>query len=114
MAETQDPPIAEPAAPQIEVAFGGEREVRIRAVVEDADPDDPRDDGLRLEVQTLGVEHGGSLALLYVINLPAGENPLTAAVKAMIDLKGDDCPEAVEVLAAFADYVGFPMPESGR
>lgn len=90
------------------------REVRIKAVVGDPDPSDSRDEGLRLNVETIGIENGGTLALLYVINLPVAENPLTAAVKAMIDALGENYPEIVEVLASFADYVGFPMPESGK
>jgi hypothetical protein len=85
--------------------------VLIRAVKRATDGDDPDDDGLRLKVEHN--DDGAALAMLYVLNLPAADNPLTAAIKAVIDAN-PDAPEVPEVLAMFAEFCDIPMPESGR
>ena len=80
-------------------------------------PESDADDGLRLATQCGGgVESIGILPLLLVTTLPAEENPLTAAVKSFIDeaVHKDDVANVVELFHAFAEYVGFPMPESGK
>lgn len=110
----QDPPAGDeqPAtAPQEVVNFDAqhERRMTITTHVEDPDPSDPNDEGLRLTVESVGVENAGMLALLYVINLPAEQNPLTAAVKAVVDRDPSDTVMR-ECLAVLVDYVGFPAP----
>lgn len=85
--------------------------VLIRAVK--VDPDEDGDDGLRLKIEFGGGAEGPELAALYVLNLPAAQNPMTAAIKAVIDANPDE--HAVpEVLAMFAEFCDIPMPESGR
>jgi hypothetical protein len=86
--------------------LGLEPYVLIRAVKRD--PDDDEDDGLRLKV-----EHnndGVALATLFVLNLPAEQNPITAAIEAVIDANPDN--DAVRAtLALFAEFCDVPMPE---
>jgi hypothetical protein len=86
--------------------LGLEPYVLIRAV--------PDGDDLRIKVDHNDTEggSGASLALLYVLNLPADDNPLTAAIKAVIDAN-PDAHEVPEVLALFAEFCDIPMPESG-
>lgn len=91
--------------------LGMEPYILIRAVK--TDPDDEDDDGLRLKV-----EHNDSaeLATLFVLNLPAESNPLTAAIKSVLDANAEH-PEyqaIVEALHLFAEFCDIPMPESGR
>lgn len=75
-------------------------------------PDDEDDDGLRLKIEFGGGAEGPELAALYLLNLPADQNPLTAAIKSVIDANPDE--HAVpEVLAMFAEFCDIPMPESG-
>jgi len=80
------------------------------------DPEGPNDDGLRLDGRYGGGADAGALPLLWLTSLPADQNPLTAAVKGLIDQEDgrDDLSAFVEPLAALASYVGFPMPESGK
>lgn len=85
--------------------------VLIRAVK--VDPDDEGDDGFRLKVEYGGGASGGELAALYVLNLPAAQNPLTAAIKAVIDANPDD-DAVLATLRLFAEFCDVPMPESGR
>lgn len=81
--------------------------VLIRAVK--IDPDDAGDDGLRLKIEHGGGAEGPDLAALYVLNLPAEENPLTAAIAAVI--RGNpDHPCVTEVLRLFAEFCDLPMP----
>jgi hypothetical protein len=84
--------------------------VLIRAVAVAPDAED--DDGLRLKVESGGDGEGAALAMLYLLNLPAEANPLTAAIKAVIDANPDRH-EVAEVLATFAESCDIPMPESG-
>lgn len=78
-----------------------------------AEPEDENDDGLRLRVEHGGGASGAELATLFVLNLPAEHNPLTAAIKSVIEANpGRD--EVGEVLALFAEFCDIPMPESGR
>lgn len=74
-------------------------------------PDDDGDDGLRLKVEHN--DDGAALAALYLLNLPAATNPITAAIKAVIDANPDE-PAFVEALSLFASFCDVPMPESGR
>lgn len=87
--------------------LGLEPYVLIRAV--------PDGDDIRIKVDHNDVEggSGASIALLYVLNLPAEQNPLTAAIKAVIDANPDD-QAIVEGLHLFAEFCDIPMPESGR
>jgi hypothetical protein len=85
--------------------------VLVRAVK--LDPDDEDDDGLRLKIEFGGGAEGPELAALYLLNLPADQNPLTAAIKSVIDAN-PDAHEVPEVLALFAEFCDIPMPESGR
>jgi hypothetical protein len=89
----------------------------IEAVQRDPDPDDTDDDGLRLACAADG---GGPierapLALMFLTGMPAEDNLLTRAVKDMIDEQPDhpDLVHLIEAMHTFAEYVGFPMPESG-
>jgi hypothetical protein len=75
-------------------------------------PDDEDDDGLRLKIEFGGGAEGPELAALYLLNLPAAQNPLTAAIKSVIDAN-PDAHEVPEVLALFAEFCDIPMPESG-
>jgi hypothetical protein len=85
--------------------------VLIRATRATGNPEDG-DDGLRLKIEFGGGAEGPELAALYLLNLPADQNPLTAAIKAVIDANPDE--HAVpEVLAMFAEFCDIPMPESG-
>lgn len=88
--------------------LGLEPYVLIRAVK--VDPEDEGDDGLRLKVEHN--DSGVALAAMYVLNLPAESNPITAAIKAVIDANGE-FPEVAEVLGLFAEFCDVPMPESG-
>lgn len=85
--------------------LGLEPYILIRAVK--TDPEDEGDDGLRLKVEHN--DDGAALATLYVLNLPAASNPLTAAIKAIIDANPDNF-EVRNVLALFAEFVDLPMP----
>jgi len=85
--------------------LGLEPFVLIRAIK--TAPEDPDDDGFRLKIEHN--DQGASLATLYVLNLPADQNPLTAAIRAVIDANPDR-PEVAEVLALFAEFVDLPMP----
>jgi hypothetical protein len=89
--------------------LGLEPYVLIRAVK--AEPKDENDDGLRLKVEHN--DDGAALATLYVLNLPADQNPITAAIKAVIDANPDDR-TVPEFLAQFASFLDVPMPESGK
>ena len=76
------------------------------------EPDGPDDDGLRIAMTAGGgaEEAPASMALLFVTSVAAEDNPLTRAVKEM--LEAYPAAEALaESLGAFAEYVGFPMPE---
>jgi hypothetical protein len=87
--------------------------VLIEAKYEAPESDD--DDGLRLATRCGGgVESIGLLPLLLVTTLPAEENPLTAAVRGMLELHPNHGPALPATLAAFANYVGFPMPDLGK
>lgn len=68
------------------------------------------DDGFRLRVESGGGAQGPDLGALYLLNVPAAQNPLTAAIKDMIQAN-PDAPQVREVLAAFADHCDIPMPE---
>lgn len=94
--------------------LGFEPYVLIRAVKGEPDPDDSDDDGIRLKIEHN--DDGPQLALLYVLNLPAEQNPLTAAIKAVIDANYEHPDGAIiaEALAMFAEFCDIPMPESGR
>jgi hypothetical protein len=83
--------------------------VLIRAVK--TAPEDADDDGLRLKVEHN--DDGAALATLFVLNLPADQNPITAAIKAVIDANPDD-QAIVEALHLFAQFCDVPMPESGK
>lgn len=88
--------------------LGLEPYVLIRAVQGEADPDDAEDDGLRLKVEHN--DDGAALATLFVLNLPAEQNPITAAIEAVIDANPDN--DAVRAtLALFAEFCDVPMPE---
>lgn len=77
-------------------------------------PDDEDDDGLRLKIEFGGGAEGPELAALYLLNLPADQNPLTAAIKAIIDANGSAREFSIsQVLAMFAEFCDIPMPESG-
>lgn len=85
--------------------------VLIRAVKADLDPDDEADDGFRLQVEYGGGADGPDLACLLVLNLPAEQNPFTAAIKAVIEQTGAARAMRVdEVLGLFAQYCDIPMP----
>lgn len=108
---------SEPATQTITLTqhmLGLEPYVLIRAVK--ADPEDEDDDGLRLQIEQGGGATGGELAALFLLNLPAEQNPLTAAVKAVLDANAEhpDYQAMVETLGLFAEFCDFPMPESGR
>jgi hypothetical protein len=79
-------------------------------------PSDENDDGLRLKIEHGGGSSGAELAALFVLNLPADQNPLTAAIKAVLDANAEhpDYQVMVETLVLFADFCDVPMPESGR
>ena len=106
-------PVDEPADTRQTITLtthtlGLEPYVLIRAV--------PEGDGdIKIKVDHNDVEggSGASIALLYVLNLPAEQNPLTAAIKAVIDANPDD-QAIVEGLHLFAEFCDIPMPESGR
>jgi len=94
--------------------LGLEPYILIRAKQLDADDrEGPDDDGLRLKVEHN--DEGPNLALLYVMNLPAEQNPLTAAIKAVLDANTErpDYQVMVETLHLFAEFCDIPMPESG-
>jgi hypothetical protein len=80
--------------------LGLEPYVLIRAV--------PDGDDLRLKVEHN--DDGAALAALYLLNLPAADNPLTAAIKAVVEAN-PDFPEAPDVLRIFAEFCDIPMPE---
>lgn len=94
--------------------LGLEPYVLIRAVK--TAPEDESDDGLRLSIEQGGGAMGGELAALFLLNLPAEENPFTAAVKAVLDANAEhpDYQAMVDTLGLFAEFCDFPMPESGR
>jgi hypothetical protein len=97
------------------VTLGLEPFILIRAkTLDEDDREGPDDDGLRLK--TLHNDEGPNLALLYVMNLPAEQNPLTAAIKAVLDANADraDYPVMSETLHLFAEFCDIPMPESGK
>lgn len=81
--------------------------VLIRAVKVDGEDDE--DDGFRLKVEYGGGAEGPDLAALYLLNLPADQNPITAAIKAVIEANPDE-PVIGEVLATFAEFCDVPMP----
>jgi hypothetical protein len=76
-------------------------------VLIEAKPDDDDPEELALAVSAGRVEDDkiGYLPLLMLTALPANINPLTIAAEAMIV----EHPDLAEPLAAFAEYVGFPM-----
>jgi hypothetical protein len=82
--------------------------VLIQAIVNE--PVDGDDDGIRLRMEQGGGILGAELATLFVISLPAEDNPFTAAIKAVIDANPER-PEVVEVLSLFAEFCDLPMPE---
>jgi hypothetical protein len=94
------------------VTLGLDPYVLIRAFK--AKPDDEDDDGLRLKVNHNA--QGAALAALYLLNMPAETNPITAAIKAVLDANGEhpDYQVMVETLSLFAEFCDVPMPESGR
>lgn len=70
---------------------------------------DPEDDELIIKVNAGGgvePERIGHLPLLMLTQLPAEQNPLTEAVEHVLAGR----PESRDILANFAEYVGFPMP----
>lgn len=86
--------------------------IRVEMIPED-ERDDEADDGLRLKVETGGGAEGPDLAALYLLNVPAEHNPLTAAIAQVIAANPgvDELPEA---LAMFAEHCDIPMPEARR
>ncbi len=85
--------------------------ILIRA--EQTPTDDPEVDDVALRVDHN--DEGPNLALLYIMSLPAEQNPLTAAVKAVIDAQQEHSASTVrEVLTLFAEFCDIPMPESGK
>lgn len=109
----------EPAAAEtqtfqlVEVVLGLRPYTLIEAKYVTPDEDDPDDDGLRVAGRYGGGADAGALPLLWLTSLPAEQNPLTAAVKALLDAY--PAAEALaESLETFAEYVGFPMHESGK
>jgi hypothetical protein len=75
----------------------------------------PDGEDLRIKVDHNDTEGGtgASIALLYVLNLPAEQNPLTAAIKAVCDANRDDDSVAA-TLRLFADFCDIPWPEYGK
>jgi hypothetical protein len=94
--------------------LGMEPYVLIRAVKVEPDEGDPDDDGLRLKVEHNN--QGPALATMFVLNLPVEQNPITAAIKSVLDANGEhpDYQVMVETLGLFADFCDVPMPESGK
>lgn len=98
-----------------EVILGMSPYTLIEAVIKpEAERDDEDDDGLRLRVRMSPdvADEPGTLPMMLIGELPAKVNPLTAAAgDVLADYVGH--PESVirDVLEAFAEHVGFPMPE---
>lgn len=76
------------------------------------DPDDENELALDVSAGGGAAEMIGALPLMMLSNLPAESNLLTEAVGEVL-AQYDGHPESVvrDVLKAYADHVGFPMPD---
>ena len=106
-----DEPVDEPGSITLtQHILGLEPYLLLKAVeLDEPDPNDPDDTGLRFVVEH-NDDAGPALATLYVLMLPPEQNPITAAIKAVLESPLGDHSEARTVLTTFADFLGVPMP----